>query len=269
MTDIEVRGKCGRGDFHRHLRPQARPRRTALNLRGMTFCDPMGLVGVAAIAERALRSGERVVVQAPRRLDVARYLARMRLGSVLAAMGAEHDLPDVRERDRQESLLELTRFEGARGAGELAAMIYSTVEPFDIASAAALHDGVSEAGENVVRHAQRRQGFVAAQKWYGGRQLHFAVGDSGVGVGQTLRAFGALDDEQALRLALKRGVTRTPDRSGGVGLSEILRHMSSLGGSLHILSGQAAVTARSNRTYVQRGGIAFQGTLLCGMAQPE
>lgn len=104
----------------------------------------------------------------PSRAEVARYLARMRLGSVLAAMGAEHDLPDVREHDRSESLLELTRFEGSRGAGELAAMIYATVEPFDSAAAAAFHDGVAEAGENVVRHSQRRQGFVAAQKWYGG-----------------------------------------------------------------------------------------------------
>lgn len=185
-----------------------------------------------------------MVLRAPRRTEVARYLSRMHVGSVLEALGVEHDLPAVRERDRGDSLVELTRFEGSRGAGQLARLVHGSVEPLDLAAAAALHDGVSEAGENVVRHAHRRRGFVAAQKWYGGAQLHFAVGDSGVGVRRTLSPFGARTDAGALEMALRRGVTETPGDSGGVGLSDVLAHVSSLGGSLHLVSGTAALTGR-------------------------
>lgn len=65
MADVEVRGRCGRGDFLRHLRGDAGAHHTTLDLRVMTFCDPLGLVGLAAIAERALGRDERVLVRAP------------------------------------------------------------------------------------------------------------------------------------------------------------------------------------------------------------
>lgn len=79
MVDVQVRGRCARGDFLRHLRPRALVHRTSIDLSGLTFCDPLGLVGLAAIAEGALARNERVLVRGPRRPEIARYLSRMRL----------------------------------------------------------------------------------------------------------------------------------------------------------------------------------------------
>gem|GEM_PF-3998259 len=93
-----------------------------LDLTGMRFCEPIGLVFIAALTEHVIREGERVIVRGPDDTNVANYLARMRLGSVLAGLGAEQDFPHVREKSVGDALFELSQFDGARGAGGLAAL---------------------------------------------------------------------------------------------------------------------------------------------------
>lgn len=93
MLDLVARGTCGAPGFINHLRPRASPHLIHIDLSAMTFCEPIGLVGIAAFAERALRDDDRVVVTIPDDPNVANYLSRMRLGAVLAALGAEHALP--------------------------------------------------------------------------------------------------------------------------------------------------------------------------------
>ncbi|HVF05000.1 MAG TPA: STAS domain-containing protein [Frankiaceae bacterium] len=179
MHDVVVRGTCDSG-FLDAFRKRQVPWQLSIDLSGMTFCDPLGLVALAAFAEAAARAGERLVVRRPADPAVANYVARMRLGNVLGSLGAEHDLPWVHEHEVGDALLELTSFDGARGAGALARHVHGVVEPLDLAAANALHDGICEAGQNVAHHSQRDRGFVAAQRYSGGR-LQFAVGDSGVG----------------------------------------------------------------------------------------
>ncbi len=148
MLDLEIHGSYEAGSLLQSLRPRESRRRVSLDLGGMTFCEPIGLVGIASAAEGALRAGLRVIVLKPRSDHVARYLARMRLGRVLSSLGAEHDLPLVREHRLQYPLLELTHFDGSRGAGVLAAMVHAALEGDDLEAANALHEGLSETGQN-------------------------------------------------------------------------------------------------------------------------
>lgn len=183
-------------------------------------------------------------------------------------------MPTVRERQLRYQLLELTHFDGSRGAGALAALVHGALEDEDLEAANALHEGLSETGQNVAQHTALGRGFVAAQRTYGGRRLLFAVGDSGAGMLETLRVRGAKTDQDALRLALTRGVSSREARGRGAGLPDVVDHLRSLGGNLHIVSGAASVTASGHtsaaRTWdsgpLSWGGTVLQGTLACQAA---
>lgn len=264
MDDLTVVGPCGSPGFLRHLHDRALPWERTLDLRRMRFCEPLGLVAVAAFAEQALLAGERVVVRGPVEPSIARYLSRMRLGAVLAGLGVEHDLPVVDEHDTGERLFELATFDGARGAGALAELVHRAVEAEDLDAAGALYDGVCEAGQNVAHHSGRARGFLAAQRTEQGTRLLFAVADSGRGMLATLRHRGPVTDADALRLALLPGATGTTDRSRGVGLPEVLGQVTAQGGSLHLLSGHSSVTAQGGRRWYSTAPRRFPGTVVQG-----
>ncbi len=265
MLDLEIHGSYEAGSLLQSLRPRESRRRVSLDLGGMTFCEPIGLVGIASAAEGALRAGLRVIVLKPRSDHVARYLARMRLGRVLSSLGAEHDLPLVREHRLQYPLLELTHFDGSRGAGVLAAMVHAALEGDDLEAANALHEGLSETGQNVAQHTPLQRGYIAAQRTYGGHRLLFAVGDSGPGMLETLRVRGATTDQVALQLALTRGVSSKEARGRGAGLPDVVDHLRMRSGSLHIVSGAAAVTASGPvRRAWTSGALPWPGTVLQG-----
>lgn len=255
-----MHGSCGSPGFLRHLHDRAHPWERTLDLRRMRFCEPLGLVALAAFAEGALLAGERVVVRGPTEPSIARYLSRMRLGAVLAGLGVEHDLPVVDEHDTGERLFELATFDGARGAGALAELVHRAVEADDLEAAGALYDGVCEAGQNVAHHSGRARGFLAAQRTHQGSRLLFAVADSGRGMLATLRGRGATSDADALKLALTPGLSGTPDQSRGVGLAEVLARVT----SLHLLSGTASVTAAGRRRWYSTAERPFPGTVVQG-----
>jgi len=263
VSDLVVSGSCGE-HFLAHLQPQSVSWAVTIDLSQMTFCQPAGLVGLAAFAQHAVRHGHRCRVLSPDSADVARYLSRMHVGEILDSLGVENTLMPVREHMLGDALLELRFFEGARGADNLAQLIYRTVEPaFGSVSAAVLHNGVAEAGQNVAQHSGQMQGFLAAQRTHQGRRLWFAVSDSGVGLRERLAAQGAGDDEHGIRLALKAGVSSIDDPGRGNGLSDMRQQLSSLGGYLQVVSGKAnAVAGRQLR--MRTGTRPFPGTIVQG-----
>jgi hypothetical protein len=262
MQDLIAAGTCGQGTFPHALAPQHVPWEVTIDLSGLIFCEPLGLVGIAAFAEAAIHRGDHVQLIAPERPNVARYLSRMHLAVTLSALGVEHDLPAVRERALGNTLLQLTRFEGTRGADRLAEHVHGLVEPHDFGAANVLYRGISELGQNVADHSRRDQGFLAAQLTHRGSQLLFAVGDSGVGLLETLRTHGATTDAEALLKALERGVTELPGRFAGVGLSDTSDELTAAGGSLHLLSGRASLTVHRRVRHSGRSLHPVSGTLL-------
>jgi len=234
----------------------------------MRFCEPLGLVFIAAMTEHAIREGERVIVRCPTDTNVANYLARMRLGSVLAGLGAEHDLPQVREHSIGDALFELSQFDGGRGAGGLAALVHGAVETYNLDAADALYEALCEAGQNVAHHSGQQRGFVAAQRIYHGTRLFFAVSDSGQGMLGSLAKRGAKSDREALELALTPGVSETEDPPRGMGLPEVVLRLEEMNGALWVVSGSASVLARGHsRSFTTYKSGHFTGTALQGYVE--
>ncbi len=264
MQDLVVRRRCGSGAFLSHLTEHQSRAHGTIDLTEMSFCEPLGLVGIAAFADGAVRRGKRVVVLSPQEPAVANYLSRMHLGETLAALGAEHELPRVREHFVGDALLELTSFTGARGAAQLGRMVHEAMEASDLEAAAALHEGICEAGQNVAHHSGQPHGYIAAQRTHNRTRLMFAVSDCGVGMLGTLASKGARTDAEALDLALRRGASGTTDEHRGQGLPDILDQVSSLQGSLYLVSGAAAVTAWGRHRTHAAAALGLQGTIVQG-----
>jgi hypothetical protein len=256
---VPAGGRLNAGQLHLSLRASRDPAVLRLDLRAAAWVEPIGLVMLAALAERQAAEGERVSLRGPASPNIARYLARMRLGTVLDALGQEHDLPPVREWDTGE-LVELRRFSGEDEPDELGKMVFAKTSA-DLRVARALHQSIAELGTNVPEHAGVRHGYVAAQTTYNGTVVQFAVGDAGVGVAAGFASKPT--DAQALQDVLT-GVSRRPERGRGRGLAKTQKLVIGLGGSLHMLSGTAHRThAGHGRTY---GGATslYPGTLLQG-----
>ncbi|MBI4088880.1 sensor histidine kinase [Candidatus Kaiserbacteria bacterium] len=76
---------------------------------------------------------------------------------------------------------------------------------------------VSELVRNVIEHADSKSGaFVAAQYYPNTNTIRIGICDAGVGITKTIRrSHHALDDLQAIRLALTPGITGTTQKEGG------------------------------------------------------
>lgn len=238
-----------------------------LDLSRVTFCEPIGLVAAAAVMHSAAQgAGGRLI--APTNTDVLNYLSRVRLGSVLSNFGIPHDLPVVREH-KQISVLELTSFSDAAGLEVLADHLFSLLKTKDSVSAAALHDCISEAGQNVIQHSRAAVGFFAAQLTHQGRRLRFAVGDAGVGLLANLSRREAADHQQALTLAVTPGVSSTDDSDRGYGFSAMRDVLTRHGGVLHLVSGNAHGAFGAAARTSSDPSSYFAGTLLQGELQSE
>ncbi len=256
-------GRLSTGQLHLTLVPAADEHRAVVDLRRAEWVEPIGLVAAAAFAERAAAGGRSVLLLRPEHDELAHYLARMRLGLTLEALGQEHDLPAVDERDAGSRLVELTRFTGAREPDELGLMLLDRTAAVP-ALADALHQCVAEIGANVPEHSGRDWGYVAAQTTVGDTVVQFAVGDAGDGVAAGFATHVRLSDAEAVEWTLERGVSRTGLPGRGRGLQKAKALVTSLGGQLHMLSGTAFRTVQRDSSTHGEAERSWSGTLLQG-----
>ncbi len=256
-------GRLSVGQVHSAIVPASTVDHAVVDLRLAQWVEPIGLVAVAAFAEMETLRGRRVVLRAPQRPDVARYLSRMRLGLALQNLDQEHDLPAVHEWNSGSRLVELRRFIGADEPDELGRMLFNRTASLP-PMANALHQCVAELGANVPEHSGEDWGYVAAQTTYGDTVVQFAVGDAGNGVAASFTPNCALTDEEALHLTLQRGVSRTGMPGHGQGLKKVRQLMADLQGNVHMVSGTAHRTTYRRATASGSATHGYQGTLLQG-----
>lgn len=124
---------------------------------------------------------------------------------------------------------------------------------------------IREIIRNVFEHSQANECFVCGQRWYGG-QVEIAIIDEGVGVGSTLAdSHGIEFDEDALRLAVQPGISRTSGLSNkenvydnsGFGLY-VLSELAASFGWFAFGSGSARLIGHKNARKVEPS--SFRGT---------
>jgi hypothetical protein len=258
---FNARGSCAAESFHGRLVVPIGQVDT-FDLSDLGFVTPVVIAGIAAGVEASRRAGMRVRVIRPTDDNIANYLARVRLPSVLDQLGAEHQFPTVREHANG-GLLELKRFTNRDEMQELAAHVHGAASQTHHAEIAVdLYRCIGEAGSNVGDHSGAQSGFMIAQEIQS--RLRFAVADSGVGFQRTLSNQGASSDLEALELAVS-GISGTPDTNRGIGLPTMARTLNRAGGALHLISGMGRLTLSSTSTVPGIYLTSVQGAIIEGV----
>lgn len=266
MQDFRVvAGALDSSSLHRALQPAVRDEVATIDLGHASFVTPAGLVAVASFAQRAARKGRQVEVLRPTNSDVANYVSRARLGTVLDEVGANHDLPSVREHDVGDNLIPVESFDTADGVETLARHVWTQVDPIDPDAAAVIYTALAAMGENVGYHSGQSRGYMAAQKTHRGRVLRFAVADAGRGFRKSLSHRSPKSDAAALAMALQAGVSGTDDAARGYGLHEMVQRFRGINATLHLRSGSGSHTVfATGRTRSDTYSIKLRGSVLEG-----
>jgi hypothetical protein len=231
-------------DIGEHLRP-AGTGPVQIDLTGLKFIDPAGLVSLAVIAERATLLRRPVRFRKPEGGDVANYLTRMRLGEQLAVLDVVHDLPRVREGRLGHRLVELRRFDGEAGLDIVTAALVQTYVDDHPELIQPLYAALDEMAMNVLEHSGRSHGYVALQRYDNRGDISFAVGDSGIGLRERLAAVVAVpDDRTAIVRAAQVHVSSIGRPGRGRGISRVIGITGEHRGSVTLISGAASGTFR-------------------------
>src|SRR5664280_2591809 len=73
--------------FLSYLQPSPPGQPSVIDLRNVRFVDPLGLVGIATLAQSQRQAGRDVTLDGPNNSNVAAYLSRMRLNDALDYLG--------------------------------------------------------------------------------------------------------------------------------------------------------------------------------------
>lgn len=140
------------------------------------------------------------------------YLARMGLFKTLKI---PFDVPFV-EHEAAGRFIPITQL---RNSDELSSFITEMVPLLHLEPEPARTIGyiVSELARNVLEHAESAHGaFLCAQYYKKSNSIRIGIADTGVGIKETItRSHPANTDLEAIRLALRPGITGTTTREGG------------------------------------------------------
>ena len=236
-----------------------------LDLRSIEFVEPSGLCGLAALLEFLIPRARLVGLRFSG-YDVAAYLERMNFFKVFGhRVETNVDVATLEERRRGNpgTLQELIRFHSEEEIPGIINRISEILEnkEYRLRERAAICATLSEICANAVEHGSSPFGAYAAVQAYqhivsGGRgqgeEVLVAIADGGVGVRETLSrnpAYAAhtASDNDALRHALKMGVSGTGEIGRGGGLAVVGQIAARAGGSLSLRSSAGRVTFYGDR----------------------
>lgn len=250
-----------------------------LDLRSVEFVEPAGLTGLAALLEHLNPRAKQVHLALSGR-DVPAYLERMNFFKLFGeSIETNVDVGRLEERRRKNpgTLQELINF---HSEGEIPGIINRISEilenqDYRVRERAAICATLSEICANAVEHSASSFGAYAAVQAYQriisgrrsrGEEVIVAIADGGIGIRRTLQKNPAYSgftqtDNDAIRHALKMGVSSTGEVGRGGGLSIVAQIAARAGGSLGLRSGTGRVTAYGGRIN-SRHVPAFPGTFV-------
>jgi len=229
-----------------------------MDLGGVTFIDPYGMVGLLQIGEVFRSEGIQKTVFLPESEEVLKYLERMDFFKFACGyFRLEPSEPILSEKYLRSSysdvLLEITTIEKSDDihyiVGKVKKRAHTILERHLHYDERAIHGfivALSEVCQNIVEHSEST-GLVGIQKYHFQRMnknvVKIAVMDGGRGFRKSLsERFLLKNDLEAIEKALLHGASRYSDRGRGHGLAAVRRFVNQWSGRLSIRSAVAKVS---------------------------
>ncbi len=229
-------------------------RSETIDLRGVSFIDPYGMLGLLEIGELCLLEDVQKTVLLPESGEVLTYLDRMdffsqakRYFSLERASG-----PPARQQRSADSdvLLEITPIAKSNDIHFIVGKVRDRAQAilarhlhYDERAVNGFIVSLSEICQNIIEHSENK-GFVGIQKYRYSRMnrnmVKIAVMDVGIGFRRSLaQRFKLQNDLEAIDKALLHGASRYEDEGRGHGLAGVRKFVGEWNGRLSIRSGTA------------------------------
>lgn len=243
-----------------------------LDLSGLRFVDPYGMVYLCLAARSLSRDFWDIDCVLPESGDVESYLTRM---GVFRSVGECVTLPRSTRTGKpaveNESLIEVCDISKREDVASAIELVESRVGAilekelnYSVREITGFKNVVAELCHNILDHSGDR-GVLAAQRYTskeGRKFAMIAVGDLGMGIRASLAGrydVSAWSHGHAIGQAVKKAVSR--DAARGLGLTVVRSICDDCDGSLHIRSGDSRVYFRGSRSRVYASA-GFAGTQL-------
>jgi anti-sigma regulatory factor (Ser/Thr protein kinase) len=226
-----------------------------IDLRGIQFIDPYGMVGLLEAGTFLKSKGIRQILYLPQSEEVLRYLERMdffRFADKYFKL--EPPEPQISGKYFRSSysdvLLEITQVEKSDDihfiVGKVKDRAHSILTKhlhYDERAISGFIVALSEICQNILEHSENT-GFVGIQKYHFQKLnkniAKIAVMDIGIGFRKSLSERLKLkDDLDAIEKALLHGASRYTDKGRGHGLASVRRFVTQWNGKISIRSGTA------------------------------
>jgi anti-sigma regulatory factor (Ser/Thr protein kinase) len=226
-----------------------------IDLRGVSFIDPYGMVGLLEIGELCMREDVKKTILLPRSLEVLSYLGRMDFFLYARRYFVLEPMQPAEASGGQGSdvLLEITPIERANDIHYIVGKVEERAETilakhlhYDAKAMNGFVVALSEICQNIVEHSENK-GFVGIQRYryprLGKNIVKIAVMDAGIGFRRSLsERFKLVGDMEAIEKALLQGASRHEDEGRGHGLAAVRRFVTQWQGRLSIRSGTARLS---------------------------
>lgn len=238
-----------------------------IDLRGVRWISPLGVVAVLSTALAAQHRAIRVTVDAPSNQTARTYLDRIGFWDELSRQGWEADGDmDFDDGYQVQACMPVSPLSSEREVEEATNKLS---EDLKSALAPGMHERVWTVAIELTQNAREHGSpcYMVVQTHTGRSSgtpgIHVAVSDFGPGFAESLRPVtGKLEDDAAIIRAFEERVSGTglPERGFGLGyiLDEIDRHP---GAMLVIVSRTATVTRTAGKFHVVPDKLDFRGTL--------
>ncbi|UYQ95929.1 DUF4325 domain-containing protein [Chitinophaga horti] len=246
-------------------RLRRRPYPLRLDFSQVTKAFANGMLGVIAITAELRRQGVKLEIVMPHHKDASRFFHTCGWAHLLNPSSNNGFKPNrkhyVQPFDTFQEIPTVT-------ANFMDIIMGHIHMPKDVL--AALEWSITEICDNVVNHAESKiGGYLQVIAYPQNGLVAFTVADAGKGILQSLKEGlpNLTSDIDAIREAIKAGVTRNKDAGQGNGLAGSCRIALMTGGSLDILSGSGRLLLRADslsqpNEYLSRQN--YQGTCISG-----
>lgn len=236
-----------------------------LSLRDLEFIDPFGLVLTLSYLRYLSMVVERINLYLPQKDQVLYYLQRsgfLSEAEKYATLIPSQRLHFLQHNGEEPWLIPITVMKQEEDVADLVVMMMKNMQRM-------LQNGekglsrdqlqictlLSEVCQNVPQHSGDF-GMVAAQayriKQTGGRSIHFAIADLGIGLRGSLSVHHPVrdwSDEAVIRYALQLGVSGTNEAGRGLGLTQVVKALERMNGTFYLRSGNGLYVQNNFREF--------------------
>ncbi|HZW49176.1 MAG TPA: ATP-binding protein [Bacillota bacterium] len=224
-----------------------------LSLRDLEFIDPFGLVLTLSYLRYLSMVVDRISLYLPKKDQVLYYLQRsgfLTEAEKYAALVPSQRLRFLHPNGEEPWLIPITVMKQEEDVADLVVMMMKNMKRMLQNEEKGLSRDqlqictlLSEVCQNVPQHSGDF-GIVAAQtyriKQTGGRSIHFAIADLGIGLRGSLSVYHPVkdwSDEAIIRYALRLGVSGTNEAGRGFGLTQVVKALERMNGVFYLRSG--------------------------------